>query len=312
MPRVSIVLTCYNHLKHLKVAMDCIKEQTFTDYEICALDDGSTDGTREWLSHLQKDEPNLPLRLFFNEENLGTYGTLNKGIDVSTGEFIAEFNDDDVWAATKLEKQVAMLDANSRIGLVHTSGWFIDGEGERLHVNPLGFEWPKTGTGDVLLELIPYNKIIASSIMARKACFDKVGKFNTTYFGSGDWEMWYRIAEEYHIGHIDEPLTLYRVHAGSASHFVSKVADDDRRIREWMLPRMKTYLNRGWDNGAFRKLIAHQWACIGTARVHIGDSKGGRVAFVESLKIMPWRFKSVFRYFASFLPKSVFSFLDLP
>ncbi|HXH61873.1 MAG TPA: glycosyltransferase [Fimbriimonadaceae bacterium] len=310
MPRVSILLTCYNHLEHLKVAMDCIRAQTYKDYDIIALDDGSTDGTREWLTELKHNEPDLPLKLFFNDENLGTYGTLNKGIDVSTGELIAEFNDDDVWAPTKLEKQVAMMDSDPRIGLVHTAGYFIDGEGNELRVNPLGFEWPKTGTGDVLLELIPYNKIIASSVLVRRDCFDKVGKFNTEYFGSGDWEMWYRIAEQYHVGHIDEPLTLYRVHAGSASHFKDKVADDDRRIREWMLPRMSTYFDRGWDNAALRRMIAHQWACIGSMRVWTGSPREGRQAYVESLKVMPWRFKSVLRYFASFLPNKVFKSLN--
>ncbi len=304
MPRVSILLTCYNHLGHLKVAIDCIKAQTYKDYDIVALDDGSTDGTREWLTQLQKDEPGLPLLLYFNEQNLGTYGTLNRGIDVATGEFIAEFNDDDVWMPTKLEKQVAMMDANPKIGLVHTSGYFIDGEGKELKVNPLGFEWPKTCTGDVLLELIPYNKIIASSVLIRRECFETVGKFNTSYFGSGDWEMWYRIAEKYHVGHIDEPLTLYRVHAGSASHFKDKVADDDRRIREWMLPRMRTYTDRGWDNRALTRMVAHQYACIGSTRVWMGDAAGGRKMYVESLKVMPWRFKSVLRILVSFLPVS--------
>jgi glycosyltransferase involved in cell wall biosynthesis len=302
MPRVSIVLTCYNHLRHLKVAVDCIRAQTFKDYEIVALDDGSTDGTREWLTQLKQDEPSLPLKLVFNHENLGTYGTLNKGIEVSRGEFVAVFNDDDVWAPEKLEKQVAMMDAHPEIGLVHTSGWFIDGDGNRLAVNPLGFEWPRTGTGDVLLELIPYNKIIASSVLVRTECFEKVGKFNTSYFGSGDWEMWYRIAEKYHIGHIDEPLTLYRVHSGSASHFKDKVMDDDWRIREWMLPRLMTYTDRGWDNSALRRMVAHQYACAGSARVWMGDAKQGRRMYVESLKVMPWRFKSVLRYFVSFLP----------
>ncbi len=310
MPRVSILLTCYNHLRHLKVAIDCIRSQTYADYEIVALDDGSTDGTREWLTQLQKDEPSLPLTLYFNEKNLGTYGTLNRGIEVSTGELIAEFNDDDVWAPTKLEKQVAMLDANSQIGLVHTAGYFIDDDGNELKQNPLGFPWPKTSTGDVLLELIEHNKIIASSVLVRRACFETVGNFNTSYFGSGDWEMWYRIAERYHVGHLDEPLTLYRVHAGSASHYTDRVSDDDRRIREWMVPRIQAYEGRGWSAATRRRILAHGWACIATNRVWLGDANGGRQAYVESLKVMPWRFKSALRYLATFLPRRTFRSLN--
>jgi len=310
MPRVSIVLTCYNHLRHLKIAMDCIRAQTFTDYEIVALDDGSTDGTREWLTQLQKEDPQLPLALYFNEMNLGTYATLNKGIEVSRGELIAEFNDDDVWLPTKLEKQVAMLDARPEIGLVHTGGYFIDDDGNELKQNPLGFAWPKTGTGDVLTELIAHNKIIASSVLVRRECFENVGSFNTDYFGSGDWEMWYRIAERYHVGHIDEPLTLYRVHAGSASHSTDKVAADDRRIREWIITRLDSYRERGMSEATVRRLKAHQWACVGTDRVWLGDVSGGRRAYSESLKLMPWRLKSYARYAASFLPRRLFRALN--
>lgn len=302
MPRVAILLTCYNHLRHLKIAMDCIREQTFTDYEVIALDDGSTDGTREWLTEFKAANPAFPLRLEFNEKNLGTYGTLNKGLSLATAEFIAEYNDDDVWLPTKLEKQVAMMDAHAEIGLVHTSGWFIDDDGNKLEENPLGFPWPKTGTGDVLHELVPHNKIIASSVLARRECFDTVGNFNESYFGSGDWEMWYRIAERYHIGHIDEPLTLYRVHAGSASHHTQRVIDDDRRIREWMLPRLLSYTERGWDRGQVRRQVAHQYACIGTDSVWSGNAKKGRAMYLKSLKVMPWRLKSALRYLVSFLP----------
>ena len=310
MPRVSILLTCYNHLRHLKVALDCIRAQSFTDYEIVALDDGSTDGTREWLAQLKTDEPALPLRLYFNEKNLGTYGTLNKGLSVASGELIAVFNDDDVWLPRKLEEQVAMLDAHPEIGLVHTAGYFIDDEGKELKKNPLGFPWPKTSTGDVLIELIERNRIIASSVLVRRECFEAVGRFNESYFGSGDWEMWYRIAEKYHVGHIDRPLTLYRVHAGSASHHKDRVSDDDRRIREWMVPRIQAYEDRGWPESARRRILAHGWACIATDRVWLGDAKGGRRAYVESLKLMPWRLKSALRYVLTFLPRRLFRALN--
>ena len=306
MPRVSIVLTCYNHLRHLKLAWESIEGQTFRDFEVVAVDDGSTDGTREWLSSLS---PTFPLRVIFNEENIGTYATLNRGVEASSGEFVAEFNDDDLWLPTKLEKQVAMMDAHPEIGLVHTGGYFIDDDGNELKENPLKFPWPKTSTGDVLLELVPHNKIIASSVLVRRSCFDEVGLFNPSYFGSGDWEMWYRIAEKFHIGHIDEPLTLYRVHAGSASHFNEKVFLDDLRIREWMVERFPTYQGR-FDDKVLREMKAHTLACCGTGRVWLGEKRLGRRYFLESLSVMPWRLKSLARYLASFLPRKAFRALD--
>ena len=95
MPRVSILLTCYNHLDYLPAAHS-IRTQTFQDFEVIAIDDGSTDVSREWLA----SQNNITLVL--NEKNLGTYGTLNKGLDLATGEFIAVLNDDDVWMPEKL------------------------------------------------------------------------------------------------------------------------------------------------------------------------------------------------------------------
>ena len=173
MPRVSILLTCYNHIKYLPAALESIRRQTFTDYEIIALDDGSQDGTREWLSEQAQDA-----KLIFNKENLGTYGTLNEGLTHASGEFIAVFNDDDLWADTKLEAQVEMMDNFPKVGLVHTDGYFIDGEGAVRKDSPLGFDFPKTETGDVLLALVYHNKIIASAALARRECFEKVGEFN--------------------------------------------------------------------------------------------------------------------------------------
>lgn len=300
MPRVSILLTCYNHIRYLPIAWQSILDQTFQDYEVIALDDGSTDGTREWLT------ANAPqAKLVFNEKNLGTYGTLNVGLEHATGEFIAVFNDDDVWLPEKLEKQVAMLDSNQHIGLVHTDGYFIDGEGKERHDSPLGFDFPRTETGDVLLALIYANSIIASAVLARKSCFDELGGFNADYFGSGDWEMWYRIAEKYDVGYVKDPLTLYRVHGANASHKLERIWLDDEKLREWIEPRIAEYKNRFAQN-ALSEAEAHNLACLGTVKVLNGYPSAGRYYYKKSLAINPARWKSRVRIAASYLPRSVF------
>src|SRR5690242_10239079 len=101
-PQTTILLTCYNHLRYLPAAYESILAQTYSDYEIIALDDGSTDGTRDWL----REREGGKLRCILNEKNLGTYGTLNVGIEAARGKSVAVFNDDDVWAPSKLAKQV--------------------------------------------------------------------------------------------------------------------------------------------------------------------------------------------------------------
>lgn len=301
MPRVSILLTCFNHLAYLPAAWDSIQAQTFTDYEVIALDDGSTDGTREWLTaHAQS------AKLVFNNRNLGTYGTLNVGIQHATGEFLAVFNDDDLWAPTKLQRQVNLMDAHQKVGLVHTDGWFIDGKGERNRDDsPLGFTFPRTETGDVLLALVEANKIIASAVLARRSCFDALGGFNADYFGSGDWEMWYRIAEKWDVGYVPEPLTFYRVHGANASHKLDRIWRDDQKLREWIAPRLNGYQGR-FSTKELKKAEAHNWACLGTVRTLNGDSRAGRQAYAASLRVDPSRWKSRLRWLATYLPPSVF------
>ncbi|MBS1724538.1 MAG: glycosyltransferase [Armatimonadetes bacterium] len=304
MPRVSVLLTCYNHLCFLPACLESVRAQTFTDYEVIVLDDGSTDGSRDWLKDIQAEQPGN-VRLVFNEKNLGTYGTLNVGLEEASGEFIAILNDDDLWAPEKLEKQVALMDGNPKVGLCHTDGWFIDGAGKRMEGSPLGFEFPRTETGDVLLALMYANKIIASAALVRASCFKELGGFNDVYFGSGDWEMWYRIAEKYEVGYVPEPLTFYRVHGENASHKLDRIWKDDQMLREWIAERTPKYQSRFLD-AELQRAVAHNWACLGTVRTLNGDANGGRKAFRRSLEIDPSRWKSRARLLATFLPRSLF------
>lgn len=299
MPRVSILLTCYNHFRYLPEALEGVRKQTYRDFEIIAIDDGSKDETREWLAQ----QPDI--RCVFNEENLGTYETLNVGLRLAKGEFIAVLNDDDVWLPNKLERQVALLDAHPEVGLVHTGGHFIDGEGKRTEGNPLGFAFPTFETGDILLGLVYENKIIASAALARRACFDELGGFNREYFGSGDWEMWFRIAEKWHVGFVDEPLTLYRVHGANASHKLERIWRDDEKLRDWMTTRLVEVGGR-FPRDDYRRAIAFNQAALGTVKTLNGNPHDGRKAYARSITLNPMRWKSYARWLATFLPAKTF------
>lgn len=299
---VSIIFTCYNHLAFIQAAWDSILGQTYEDWEVIALDDGSTDGTREWLNQLNHPK----VKVIFNEQNLGTYGTLNRGLAEARGEFIAVFNDDDLWAAEKLGSQIVLLKENNRVGLVHTNGHFIDGKGEKIEGEPLGFKFTRTETGDLLLDLAYANKIIASSVLARRECFAK-GGFDTSYFGSGDWDMWLRIAEDWKIGCIDSPLTFYRVHGGNASHKLMKIWQDDYRLRRRLVLTLNQAAERWPDRFPAHELktaLAHNLACLGTVSCLTGRSVEGRAAYGKSIKLNPKRLQNYVRWFLTFLPAS--------
>jgi glycosyltransferase involved in cell wall biosynthesis len=296
MPAVSILLTCFNHIRYLPACVEGIRSQTCQDFEIIAIDDGSSDGTREWLQQNSGDS-----RLIFNETNLGTYASLNRALQEVRGEYIAILNDDDLWAPRKLEAQLELFAKHPNAGLAHTDGGFIDGDGEPMDGSPLGFDFPRTETGNVVIPLMYANKIIASGALVRKRCFDELGGFNPEYFGSGDWEMWLRVAEKWDIGYVNEKLTFYRVHGENASHKLERIWRDDEKLRKWLRVKYKDYDRLGLDKGELDRAKSHNEACLGTVLMLNGKVEEARAAFRQSLEFDPTRKKSRLRLWATYL-----------
>ncbi len=298
---ISILFTCYNHLDFIQEAWESILSQTYPHWEVIALDDGSTDGTREWLASLKHPQ----LKTVFNEKNLGTYGTLNRGLQEAKGEFIAVFNDDDLWAADKLTSQIDLLNSRPDVGLVHTNGHFIDGKGEKIEGEPLGFKFPRTETGDILLDLAYANKIIASAVLARRDCFAN-GGFDTSFFGSGDWDMWLRISQNWKIGFVDKPQTFYRVHGGNASHKLKRIWEDDYLLRSKLAQTLKGLRSSAgrFDQASLRAAEAHNLACLGTVACLTGKPKEARSFCGQSIALQPKRIQSYARWLLTFMPQS--------
>lgn len=298
MPRVTVLLTCYNHRAYLPACAASVRAQTCQDFEVVAVDDASSDGSADWLREHAPDWTLVALG-----ENRGTYAALNAGLARAGGEFVAILNDDDLWAPEKLERQMATFDADPLLGLVHTGGWFIDGSGSEVAENPFGFEFPAVAEPDEGLALLRANRVIASAAMARRSA---LGAFDETLFGSGDWAMWLHIAESWRVGFLAEPLTLYRVHPGNASRSRERVWLDDERIRQRIEGRHAEWAARTPDAAALQAAYAHNAACLGTALTLNGKPAAGRRAYALSLRRDPRRWKSVVRWLATFLPKSVF------
>ncbi len=277
MPRVTVLVTCYNHLRFLPEALGSVFAQTYSDYELLAVDDGSTDGTREYL-----ERQGETLRTMFNPTNLGTYGSLNAGIAAAKGDWIAILNDDDVWAPTKLERQIALADSHPEYALIHTSGHFIDDEGERLEGAPLGFPFPNLPSGPHLEPLVQRNQVIVSSVLVRKSAILEAGGFDPSFFGYGDWHLWLRLARQHPFGFVNESLTLYRVHDGQASRDNRKMEEESLKIRDWIT---------GWETEEIDRdsyaAFAWNWRCIGASREMFGDMAGARAAYARSFRTNP-------------------------
>lgn len=223
MPRVSVIVPAYNAMRYLPLALDSILSQTFQDFEILIVDDGSRDGIQQWAAQL--DEPRVH---FFTQENGGSAAARNTGISHATGEYIAFLDSDDLWDPTKLEKQVQLLDQQQDIGLVYAWVATMDAEGVLD-----GKAYCNSESGDVWDSLIEGDLLVCGSTpMIRRACFGEVGLFDVQFAYAQTWEMWLRIAAKYPFQVIPEVLVHYRSHPGNISKKWQQVEKNYKAIIE--------------------------------------------------------------------------------
>ena len=202
MPTVSVVLSVRNGGRDLPKALETILNQTFRDFELIAINNGSTDGTREFLDGIT--DPRVRV---YHQEDRGLAAALNHGISLAQGRYIARQDHDDLADPSRLAKQVAFLDAHPEYGLVGTRAeiWLGDKPGGRFHDHP-------TEDAELRFALLFDNYFVHSSVMMRKAALDEVGVYSTDRSRQPpeDYELWSRIARRFRVANLPERLTVYR------------------------------------------------------------------------------------------------------
>jgi hypothetical protein len=201
-PAVSVVLSVRNGGTDLPQALDTILKQSFADFELIAINNGSTDGTREFL-----DQISDPRVRAYHQEDMGLAAALNRGISLARGRYVARQDHDDLADPSRIGKQVAFLDAHPDHALVGTRAeiWVGDAPSGRFHDHP---------TEDDILrfDLLLNNPFVHSSVMMRKAALDHVGSYTSDPARQPpeDYELWSRIARHYRVANLGERLTVYR------------------------------------------------------------------------------------------------------
>jgi len=212
MPETSVVITCYNYARYLDGCLRSVLDQTYQDYEIIVVDDGSTDGTPQIMEQFS-DVPNLR---YIRQENRGQASAKNKGIQEAQGRFVSFLDADDLWERDKLARQVRLFD-NPAVGVVYSRAHLIDQDGNPLTLH-FGGQYLTPRSGRVSQWLLFDNFIWFSSSVVRKECFEKIGVFDETLSMGIDWDLWLKISTQYEFDFVDEPLLAYRTgHAGQMS-----------------------------------------------------------------------------------------------
>lgn len=223
MTKVSVIIPAYNAMSYLPQTVESVLKQSFTDFEVIIVNDGSSDGIEQWVDTITDNRVRL-----ISQKNQGTATARNTGIADAKGAYIAFLDSDDLWEVSNLEKQVYCLDNNPDVGLVYVWVKSIDAEGNDLGQihgnNSCGYVWEKMLQENIIRS--------GSASMVRRDCFEKSGVFDQNIKLSEDWEMWIRIAKNYSFAVIKEPLVSYRFHANNKSKSRIKIVKDLRQVIE--------------------------------------------------------------------------------
>lgn len=215
MPKISVILPVYNGEAYLPLAIDSVLAQTYTDFELIIINDASTDATEFIIQKYQAADPRIVYHK--NETNLKVVGSLNKGISLSKGEYIARMDADDFSLPTRFEKQVSYLDTHPEISMVDVLMTYFDENGEMLNQTNARIFSP----ADIKKALPKNNPLGHSSIMIKGGILRDYAYRNTNF---EDYELWLRlIAGGHAIAKIEAPLLLYRIHKQSIT---SKAVSD--------------------------------------------------------------------------------------
>lgn len=211
-PQVTVLLPVRNGAAHLPAALESIFAQTFGDFELLVLDDGSTDATPEILRAIR--DPRL--RVVTHPQNLGLVPTLNEGLGLARGEFVARQDHDDISQPERLQKQVIFLRTHPDCALLGTEAWQTNEQGR------VSFRLLRPLTPESIRWYLCFdNAFIHSSVMFRRAVIrDELGGYQAS-FHSEDYALWSRVARQRPVANLPEPLLRYREHDRSVTGSMS-------------------------------------------------------------------------------------------
>ncbi len=288
MPKVSVIIPTYNYGKYIEKAIDSVFAQTYRDFEIIVVDDGSTDNTREIIETRYKDKVR-----YFYQKNKGAPAARNKGIKESRGEYLAFLDADDWFAPENLKYKVKVLDNNTDIGWIYSDWYYIDEKGEIIDKasNRYSFHDRKL-EGDISSELFSGgNYITTDSVLLRKQCFEKVGGFDEILPAFQDYELWLRVSLCFEVNFINEVLVYYLVHPNSISS--QKINHSKASIE--IAKKHETVFIQKLGKIRWKRLKADKYNHWGLRALEIEHYREARIVFLQSIKLYPLQF-SVYKH----------------
>lgn len=246
MPKVSVIIPLYNGKKYIRETLESVFSQTYDDFEVIVVDDGSTDDPKEDLA------PFRDKIKFIRQKNSGCpAGAKNTGVRQAKGEYLAFLDQDDLWKKDKLQKQIDLFKKDQETLAVASNVGIIDGFGKSI----IEKVWPNPEiwkNADIREKLSQGNIILtSSSVMIRRNFIEKYGFFNEKLLITDDFDMWYRVSRMGKLMLMPEVLTYWRMHSSNTSKMSEKTRVDTAMYYEELVK----------DNTLSKeeKVIASEW-----------------------------------------------------
>lgn len=251
MPLISVIIPVYNGEKTIRDTIDSVLQQTFSEFELLVIDDGSKDATLKVVSEIS--DPRLKV---FSFPNAGASASRNRGLKLATGEYVSFIDADDLWTADKLQAQLTALQSHPAAAVAYSWTDCIDETGKFLRPSSHA-----TASGNVYPNLLLTNIVgSGSNILVRREAIVAIGGFNEAIPPSvEDWELAVRLAARYEFVAVPSVQVLYRVYPNSASFNIERMEVMGLQATEALFaqaPEDLQYLKRPKTGNLYKLLVS--------------------------------------------------------
>lgn len=222
-PRVSVVIPAFQSAGRIGRTLAQLQRQTFTDFEVIVVNDGSTDATSDVVRQATIRDPRIRL---IEQPNRGIAAARNRGVEAAAGAVLAFLDDDDLWLPRKLELQLARLDARRDAAVVSCYSALVDADGYLL-----GWRIGGTPEGDVYREMLEWDMVSGGSVaLVARGPLEEAGGFDAALPDRADWDLWIRLSRRHPFTCVPRMLVGYTRRAGSVSQSYDRMLEHGRAV----------------------------------------------------------------------------------
>lgn len=209
-PLTSVVMPVFNGEPFLREAVESILNQTFPDFELIIINDGSTDATAAMLDSYARSDPRVRV---YHEEHKGQVDSYNRGCSLARGKYIALMDQDDVSMPDRLERQIGFLENHEKVGLLGGAFEGIDDQGRWVYL-----EQPPLEDEPIRAAFRSFSfPICHPTVVIRKRAFDVTGGYRAPFLPAEDYDLFYRIMERWRVANLHEVVLRKRIHSNQSS-----------------------------------------------------------------------------------------------